>query len=168
MELNKNRLRNRLIMRTTWEVVRLADVLRNDLVQLVFDELKVNKERSKLALHTQTKIETNEAIVATTDKNASLKSRQVHKQKVRAIKKGVLSPFRKLLNQYFGHWKTLTVEHRLTLTKKIKQQVVKVYQNKLRVAFEKMKAKGNLKKKKKKMMVNMQMESSKATMEDEL
>lgn len=70
--LIKNVQRNKLIRVATFEVVKLADRQRNDLVQLMFDELKLHKERNKLALHSQTRIETNEAITNVTEKNRSL------------------------------------------------------------------------------------------------
>lgn len=84
------------------------------------------------------------------------------------MKSGVINPFGRALAQYFAHWKNMTVEYRITLFKKIKQQVVKVYFNKLRHAFEQLKAKGTLKRKKKRLVENLQMESEKAEMEEDL
>jgi hypothetical protein len=81
---------------------------------------------------------------------------------------GLINPFGKLLMQYFSHWKTLTDEHKITLMKKIKIQIIKVYQSKIRDGFDKLKQKGQAKTKKKKMMMNMEMESSVLTQQDEV
>lgn len=70
--LNKNREKCKLLRVATFEVVKLADRQTNDLLQLLFDELKLHKERNKLALHTQTRLDNNEAITSVSKKTQSL------------------------------------------------------------------------------------------------
>lgn len=62
----------------------------------------------------------------------------------------------------------MTEDHKQTLFKKIKIQVIKSYQNKLRDAFDKLKTKGAKKTKKKKKMMVMSVESENTTMEAEI
>ena len=66
------------------------------------------------------------------------------------MKNGILSPFGRILSQYFAHWKLITEAHKETLFKKIKIQIIKTYHSKLRDAFNRMSAKGATKKRRKK------------------
>ena len=88
--------------------------------------------------------------------------------KMRAVKNGLLSPFGRILTQYFSHWKLMTESHKETLFKKIKIQIIKTYHDKLRDAFTRMSAKGATKKRKKKMMMNVEMENESITLENDI
>lgn len=90
------------------------------------------------------------------------------KQKEKAVKLGVVNPFSRLLAQYFNHWITIKDEYKETLMKKIKLQIIKVYQNKLGDAFAKMKQKGAVRKKKMKMVMNMEVESQNVQIEEQI
>jgi len=85
-----------------------------------------------------------------------------------AFKGGVLNPFKKLLKQYWTHWRKEVKEFKPLLNDKVKQLLIKAYKAKVREAWTKMNVQGAKKRKKKKMVMNEEMSGQNQAVEDEI
>ena len=53
------------------------------------------------------------------------------KSSKRALNKGVVGPFSKVLKSYFKHWRETTHDYKLRLNTKVKDKIIKMYRFKL-------------------------------------
>ena len=56
---------------------------------------------------------------------------------VRAVNKGVMDPFKGLLKSYFDKWHLVKQTYNQTMNGKIKAKIIRVYQTRLREAWDK-------------------------------
>lgn len=123
----------------TMLVIKEDEALSLSLVQKAFGAIKLNREQAKQDLvNERLKADENVLIEEAEQEISKIKKKAAQVAKVRAVKKGVMYPLTLVYKSYFDHWKSMTEEYRVTLLKKIKMQVIKVYQNQLRDAFTKL------------------------------
>lgn len=126
--LNRHRQWSKQIKNETIFILKRQTEAKVNLVETVFNALKLNKELEKeQKVHTRLHDEENERINQANKKIKSVQARTAHKSTKRAVQTGVLHPFSLVLKSYFDHWNKMNKEYKITLNAKIKTQIIKVY-----------------------------------------
>ncbi len=111
--LTKHRVEPRMMKRQIYFVLKINEECEAKRLVNVFDALRLHSKAQRQACHNDTIKNQEDVLIEENESRIkSIKQRAEWVARVRAVKKGVVNPFTKVLTAYFTHWKKHTARLR--------------------------------------------------------